>query len=289
MEDNKPGTLCLVATPIGNLEDMTFRAVKALQQCDIIAAEDTRHTLKLLNHFEIKKPMISYFEHNRVQRGEELVRLLLEGKNIALVTDAGSPGISDPGEDLVRLAVLHQIPVTMVPGATASIMGLVLSGLPCSRFCFEGFLPHERKDRKKNLEGLKYEERTLIFYVSPHRTLEVLGDIRAIFGNRQCALCRELTKKHEEILRGTFDTVVEELAGRESIKGEMVLIVEGNQDKPENTEQQEWLSMSVQSHMEYYLERGLDQKEAMKKVASDRGVSKREIYSEYMTKKEQSE
>lgn len=286
MVEIKPGTLCLVATPIGNLEDMTFRGVKALQQCDIIAAEDTRHTLKLLNHFEIKKPMISYFEHNRVQRGEELIRLLQEGKNVALVTDAGSPGISDPGEDLVRLAVMHQIPVTMVPGPTASIMGLVLSGLPCSRFCFEGFLPHERKDRKKNLERLKNEERTLIFYVSPHRTLEVLDDIRTIFGNRQCALCRELTKKHEEILRGTLDMIIEELAGRESIKGEMVLIVEGNLNKPENAEHQEWLSNSVQKHMEYYLERGMDQKEAMKKVAADRGVSKREIYSEYMTKKD---
>lgn len=285
MNEIKPGTLCLVATPIGNLEDMTIRAVKTLQQCDIIAAEDTRHTLKLLNHFGIKKPMISYFEHNKFQRGEEIIHLLQEGKTVALVTDAGTPGISDPGEDLVRLAIAHQVPVTMAPGPAAAVMGLVLSGLPCSRFCFEGFLPHDRKGRIKSLEGLKNEERTLVFYVSPHRTLEVLQDIRAIFGNRNCALCRELTKKHEEILRGTLEAIIEDLSRRESIKGEMVFVVEGDLNKDED-EANQWLAMSVDEHMAFYLRQGMEQKEAMKKVAADRGVSKREIYSEYMTKKE---
>jgi 16S rRNA (cytidine1402-2'-O)-methyltransferase len=287
MEVQNPGTLCLVATPIGNLEDMTFRAVKALQECDFIAAEDTRHTLKLLNHFEIKKTMISYFEHNKIQRGEELVRLLLEGKNIALVTDAGSPGISDPGEDLVRLAVSNHIPVTMVPGPTASVMGLVLSGLPCGRFCFEGFLPHEKKDRKKKLEGLKREERTIIFYISPHRTLEVLADVRDVLGNRNSALCRELTKKHEEIVRGTLDEIIAELSKRESIKGEMVLVLQGNESNPEDSVN-EWTTMSIEDHMEFYLSKGMDSKEAMKQVATDRGIPKREVYSRYVFNKNNS-
>ncbi len=286
MEEQKPGTLCLVATPIGNLEDMTFRAVKTLQECDIIAAEDTRHTLKLLNHFEIKKPMISYFEHNKNQRGEELIRLLLDGKNIALVTDAGSPGISDPGEDLVRLAIQNRIPVTMAPGAAAFVMGLVLSGLSCSRFCFEGFLPHEKKDRKKKLEGLRKEERTVIFYISPHRTLEVLADVRETFGNRSCALCRELTKKHEEILRGSIDELIAELTKRESIKGEMVLILQGNEGTSEE-HANEWLTMTIEEHMELYLSRGLDSKDAMKQVAVDRGLPKREVYSRYVLKREE--
>lgn len=286
MEEQKPGTLCLVATPIGNLEDMTFRAVKTLQECDIVAAEDTRHTLKLLNHFDIKKPLISYFEHNKKQRGEELVGLLLEGKSIALVTDAGSPGISDPGEELVRLAVQNHIPVTMAPGATAFVMGLVLSGLSCSRFSFEGFLPHEKKDRKKKLEALKKEERTLIFYISPHRTLEVLGDVREAFGNRSCALCRELTKKHEEILRGTIDELITELSRRESIKGEMVLILQGYKGTPED-QSNEWLDMPIEDHMDFYLSKGLNSKDAMKKVAMDRGIPKREVYSRYILKKEE--
>lgn len=286
MEDQKPGTLYLVATPIGNLDDITFRALKVLRECDIVAAEDTRHSLKLLNHFEIKKPLISYFEHNKKQRGEELIKLLLQGKNIALVTDAGSPGISDPGEEMVRLAVENHIPVTMAPGATASVMGLVLSGLPCGRFCFEGFLPHEKKDRRKKLEGLKKEERTIVFYVSPHRTLEVLADVREAFGNRRCALCRELTKKHEEILRGTIDEIIADLAKRESIKGEMVLILQGYEGKPED-QSNEWANMTIEEHMRLYLSGGMDTKEAMKQVAADRGISKREVYSQYILKRDE--
>ena len=249
MDAQNPGTLYLVATPIGNLGDMTFRAIQTLKECDLIAAEDTRLTLKLLNHFEIKKPMISYFEHNKLQRGEELIRLLLEGKNIALVSDAGSPGISDPGEELVRLAIQNHVPVTMVPGATASVTALVLSGLPCDRFCFEGFLPHEKKERKKKVAGLKNEDRTMVFYISPHRTLEVLADIRDALGNRSCALCRELTKKHEEILRGTLEEIITELSKRESIRGEMVLILQGCDRNTEDGEN-EFLSMTIDEHME---------------------------------------
>ena len=285
MDAQNPGTLYLVATPIGNLGDMTFRAIQTLKECDLIAAEDTRHTLKLLNHFEIKKPMISYFEHNKLQRGEELIRLLLEGKNIALVSDAGSPGISDPGEELVRLAIQNNVPVTMVPGATASVMALVLSGLPCDRFCFEGFLPHEKKERKKKVAGLKNEDRTMVFYISPHRTLEVLADIRDALGNRSCALCRELTKKHEEILRGTLEEIITELSKRESIRGEMVLILQGCDSNTEDGEN-EFLSMTIDEHMELYLSKGFDSKEAMKQVAADRRIPKREVYSRYILKRE---
>lgn len=285
MEDRKTGTLSLVATPIGNLEDISFRAIKTLEKSDFIAAEDTRHTLKLLNHYDIKKPLISYFEHNKKQRGEALIRLLQEGANIALVTDAGSPGISDPGEDIVKLAIQNNILVTMVPGPTASIMGLVLSGLSCDRFCFEGFLPHDRKARRKRLEMLETEERTIIFYLSPHRTLEVLGDVQNALGNRTCAICRELTKKHEEILRGTIEEMITELSERESIKGEMVLIVEGNLNAFKE-DKDKWLSMSIEDHMKLYLESGLSTKEAMKRVALDRGTSKRDIYSQYCIRKE---
>jgi len=285
MDAQNPGTLYLVATPIGNLGDMTFRAIQTLKECDLIAAEDTRHTLKLLNHFEIKKPMISYFEHNKLQRGEELIQLLLEGKNIALVSDAGSPGISDPGEELVRLAIQNNVPVTMVPGATASVTALVLSGLPCDRFCFEGFLPHEKKERKKKVAGLKNEDRTMVFYISPHRTLEVLADIRDALGNRSCALCRELTKKHEEILRGTLEEIITELSKRESIRGEMVLILQGCDSNTEDGEN-EFLSMTIDEHMELYLSKGFDSKEAMKQVAADRRIPKREVYSRYILKRE---
>lgn len=282
MEEKNCGTLFLVATPIGNLEDITFRAVRTLQESDWIAAEDTRHTMKLLNHYEIKKPLISYFEHNKKQRGEEIVRLLLAGSNVALVTDAGTPGISDPGEDIVKLAVQNNIPVTMIPGATASIMGLVLSGISCGRFCFEGFLPHDKKSRKKQLEALKAEERTIIFYLSPHRTLDFLGDVHSVLGNRKCAICRELTKKHEEVLRGTMEELAAELHKRDSIKGEMVLIVEGNATSHES-EKDEWLSMTIEEHMALYLKNGVELKEAMKKVAVDRGVSRRDVYTEYLS------
>lgn len=285
MEENKTGTLYLVATPIGNLDDITFRAIQTLKEADLIAAEDTRHTLKLLNHYSIKKPLISYFEHNKRQRGEELVSSLLQGKNIALVTDAGTPGISDPGEDIVRQAVENKIPVTMIPGATASVMALVLSGLKCSRFCFEGFLAHGKKERASQLKSVIGEERTIIFYVPPHRIIEVLKDCLNILGNRRSALCRELTKKHEEILRGSLDDIIQVLSFRESIKGEMILVVEGC-EKDSRSTSNDWCSVSMAEHIEHYLREGLEQKEAMKKVASDRGISKREVYTGYIAEKE---
>lgn len=279
MEDKFCGTLYVVATPIGNLEDITLRAIRTLKECDIIAAEDTRHTLKLLNHYTIKKPLISYFEHNKNKRGQELINLLLQGQNVALVTDAGMPGISDPGEDIVRQAVENGITVTAIPGATASTTALVLSGLPCGRFCFEGFLPHGKKERRKRLEAIADEERTIIFYVPPHQAFDILKDILRTLGNRKCALCRELTKKHEEVLRGTVEEVVKELSEREVVKGEIVLVVQGVTGKEKTNI---WLSVSIEEHMEFYLNQGLERKEAMKKVAADRDISKRDVYSAYI-------
>lgn len=285
MRENGSGTLYLVATPVGNLDDISFRAIKTLQEVDLIAAEDTRHTLKLLNHFNIKKPLISYFEHNKKQRGEELIKDLTDGKDIALVTDAGTPGISDPGEDLVRLAVDSNINVTMIPGCTASVIGLVLSGLPCRKFCFEGFLDHDKRIRKKELEALRDERRTMIFYISPHRVMDVLNDISVILGNRRAALCRELTKIHEEVIRGCLSEILKTLSEKENIKGEMVLVVKGS-DKAIEPENSHLLELSIPEHMDYYMRDGLDQKDAMKKVALDRGISKREVYSFLLNKKE---
>jgi len=285
MRENGSGTLYLVATPVGNLDDISFRAIKTLQEVDLIAAEDTRHTLKLLNHFNIKKPLISYFEHNKKQRGEELIKDLITGKDIALVTDAGTPGISDPGEDLVRLAVDSNINVTMIPGCTASVIGLVLSGLPCGKFCFEGFLDHDKRIRKKELEALRDERRTMIFYISPHRVMDVLNDISVILGNRRAALCRELTKIHEEVIRGYLSEIIKTLSEKENIKGEMVLVVEGS-DKAIEPENSHLLELSIPEHMDYYMRDGLNQKDAMKKVALDRGISKREVYSFLLNKKE---
>jgi len=285
MRENSSGMLYLVATPVGNLDDISFRAIKTLQEVDLIAAEDTRHTLKLLNHYNIKKPLISYFEHNKRQRGNEIAKELLNGKNIALVTDAGTPGISDPGEDLVKLAVENNIPVTLIPGCTASIIALVLSGLPCGKFCFEGFLPHEKKLRKKALEDLYNDRRTIIFYISPHRVLDVLNDIITTLGNRRAALCRELTKIHEEVIRGTLSEIVEVLSTKEKIKGEMVLVVEGSEQIAESGNSH-LLSLTIPEHMDYYLENGLNQKDAMKKVALDRSIPKREVYSCFHNKKE---
>lgn len=283
MEESKTGTLSLVATPVGNLEDITFRALRTLKEADLIAAEDTRHSLKLLNHFEIKKPLISYFEHNKKQRGEELIQHLLNGKNIALITDAGTPGISDPGEDIVKLAIENNIHITMIPGCTASIMALVLSGLSCRRFCFEGFLPHDKKERRKHLESICNEDRTMIFYVSPHNCLSILREIENILGNRKSALCRELTKKHEEIIRGQLTEVIDNLTLRDKVKGEMVLVIEGVQDK-KTDEDNNWISMSIDDHMNHYLNQGIEKKEAMKMVAKDRGITKREVYSHYVRK-----
>ncbi len=270
------GVLYLVATPIGNLEDITYRAVRVLNEVDFIAAEDTRHTLKLLNHFDIHKPLISYYEHNIRERGEKIIQKLKEGKNAALVSDAGTPAISDPGEDIVRLCAQEHIRVIPVPGAVAGINALICSALPTARFSFEGFLSVNKKSRMEHLESVKASPYTLIFYEAPHKLKNTLQDMYKAFGDRRMTVARELTKKYEEFL---YTTICGAIAHFEEVppKGEFVLIIEGAKAE-ENTSFFD--NMSVLEHINYYIASGLDKKEAMKKVAQDRGVSKREIYAE---------
>lgn len=276
---NNKGVLYLVATPIGNLEDITLRAIKTLREVDLIAAEDTRQALKLLNHFEIKKPLVSYYEHNKISKGNYLVSELSAGKSIALVSDAGTPGISDPGEDIVKLCIENEINVVPVPGAVAAVSGLIVSGLPTGRFVFEGFLPMNKRQRKERILAIKDETRTMVFYEAPHKLVYTLKDLHEILGNRNIVLARELTKKFEEIIRCTFIEAIEKY-DIESPRGEYVLIVEGK-DEGELYEQKkrEWDSLSIKEHYEMYIKEGLDKKEAMKKVASDRGLSRRDIYN----------
>lgn len=282
---SQAGTLYLVATPIGNLEDITMRALRVLNEVDIIAAEDTRQTLKLLNHFEIKKTLVSYHEHNKVEKGNNLVQQLLNGKNIALVTDAGCPGISDPGEDLVKLAVEHRINITMVPGPAALITGLVLSGLSTSRFVFEGFLAVSKRQRNERLLNLKEETRTVIFYEAPHKLIHTLRDIYKVLGNRRISLARELTKKFEEIVRCTIEEAIEKYQN-ESPRGEFVLIIEGADERAiTDNHRKSWEEISLNEHLELYIEQGLDKKEAIKKVAEDRGLSKRDVYNSLINDK----
>lgn len=276
---NESGTLFLVATPIGNLEDITLRALKVLKEVDLIAAEDTRQTIKLLNHYEIKKPMVSYYEHNKVEKGNFLVGQMLEGKNIALVSDAGSPGISDPGEDLVRLAIENNIEVTMIPGPVAAITGLVLSGLPTGRFVFEGFLPMNKRSRKERIQELVNETRTIILYEAPHKLNYTLVDLQQILGNRKIVLARELTKKFEQLIRCTLDEAIEKYSN-EAPKGEFVLLLEGADKKTIIAEQKKvWNDMSLNEHLQIYLDQDIDKKDAIKKVAEDRGMSRRDVYN----------
>ncbi|NJD03201.1 MAG: 16S rRNA (cytidine(1402)-2'-O)-methyltransferase [Ruminiclostridium sp.] len=276
---NGVGTLYLVATPIGNLEDMTARAVRILREVDLIAAEDTRQTLKLLNYFEVKKPLTSYYEHNKQEKGGVLINQLLEGKDIALVSDAGSPGISDPGEDLVRLAIERGINVTMAPGPAAVVMGLVLSGFSSGRFAFEGFLPVNKKSRTMRLDSLKEETRTIVFYEAPHKLLQTLEDMYAFWGNRRIALARELTKRFEEIIRCTLKEAVDKYE-RETPRGEFVLVVEGiNEACAAENARKKWDELTIKEHLEFHMKSGMDKKQAMKKVAEDRGMSKRDIYN----------
>lgn len=270
------GILYLVATPIGNLEDITYRALRILNEVDFIAAEDTRHTLKLLNHFDISKPMISYYEHNIRERGEKIIQKLKSGQNCALVTDAGTPAISDPGEDIVRLCVEEHIRVIPVPGAVAGINALICSGLPTSRFSFEGFLSVNKKSRAEHLKSVKSSPYTLIFYEAPHKLLNTLRDMLDCFGDRKITVAREITKKYEEFLYTTIENAIthfEEIPP----KGEFVLIIDGAK-KSECTSIFD--NMSVLEHINYYIQSGTDKKEAMKLVARDRGVSKREVYAE---------
>jgi 16S rRNA (cytidine1402-2'-O)-methyltransferase len=272
------GKLYLCGTPIGNLEDITLRVIRVLKEADLIAAEDTRQTIKLLNHFEIKKPMVSYHEHNRFEKGPELVNRMKEGVNIALVTDAGMPGVSDPGEDLVRLCIEEGIEVEAVPGVTASITALVLSGFSTDKFIFQGFLPREGRDRKEVMEYLKSETRTVILYEAPHRIKETLKDLYTALGDRKAAICRELTKKFEEVIRiGLLEASTYYDAAEP--RGEYVIVLEGRDKEELVKEKREGFEqMTVEEHVNMYVAQGLSRMDAMKKAAKDRGLQKRDIY-----------
>lgn len=275
------GKLYLCATPIGNLGDITYRCVEVLKEVDLIAAEDTRRTLGLINHLGIEKPLTSYFEHNKKEKGEYLISEMKSGKNIALVSDAGTPAISDPGEDLVRMCAEEGIQVVPIPGAVAGINALISSALPTQRFTFEGFLTVNKRGRSEHLSSLEDETRTMLFYEAPHKLLSTLRDMRAHFGNRKIALCRELTKIHEEILRTTLDDAIK-MYEENPPRGEFVLVIEGkSSEEIEKEARESWENMSVIDHVEMYIKKGMDEKEALKKVAKDRGVSKRDIYNEY--------
>lgn len=275
---NNSGTLYLCATPIGNLEDMTFRAVRVLKEADLIAAEDTRNSIRLLNHFDIHTPMTSYHEYNRIEKGYHLVSLLLEGKNIALITDAGTPGISDPGEDLVRMCRDAGIPVTSVPGACACVNALIISGRPTRRFCFEAFLPADKKDRRRVLREIQEETRTTVIYEAPHRLRKTLQELLEVLGDRRLSICRELTKKFETVMETTLEDAVR-FYGEQEPRGEYVLVLEGRSHASiDEEERSRFENMSVQEHVEMYEEQGLNRKDAMKQTAKDRGVSKRDIY-----------
>ena len=279
MEEKRTGTLYLCATPIGNLEDITFRVLRTLKEVDLIAAEDTRNSIKLLNHFEIKTPMTSYHEYNKIDKAYQLVDRLREGKNIALITDAGTPGISDPGEDIVRICYEEGIEVTSLPGAAACVTALTMSGLPTRRFAFEAFLPKDKKEHQAVLEELAGETRTMIVYEAPHHLVKTLKELEQTLGSdRRLTICRELTKRHEGKMQTTFGESLQYYETHEP-RGEYVLVIEGkSRAQIQKEQQQSWESMSIEEHMQYYESQGIARKEAMKLVAKDRGVSKRDIY-----------
>ncbi|WP_372999132.1 16S rRNA (cytidine(1402)-2'-O)-methyltransferase [Lutispora sp.] len=271
--------LYIVGTPIGNLEDITLRGIRILKEVDIIAAEDTRQTAKLLNHYDIKKPMISYHEHNKKTKGDEIIGLIFQGKNVALVSDAGMPCVSDPGEDLVRLCVEKGIEVIPIPGPSASLTALSISGLPTSRFVFEGFLPTKGKERKERLERLRKENRTIILYEAPHRLMTTLKDLKEYMGNVNISISRELTKKFEETLRTDLEGAIEEFSNR-NIRGEFVLILEGKSPEAiKEDEEKHWKDISIKDHIIMYMDKGLSKKEAVALVAKERGISKKEVYN----------
>lgn len=278
------GILYLCATPIGNLEDMTFRGIRILKEVDLIAAEDTRNSIKLLNHFEIKTPMTSYHEYNKVEKARVLVEKLLLGQSIALITDAGTPGISDPGEELVRQAHEAGITVTSLPGCCACVTALTLSGLPTRRFAFEAFLPQEKKEQRLVLEEMKDEQRTMIVYEAPHRLVKTLKLLLEVLGDRRLTVCRELTKKHETVFLTTISEAIVHYTEQEEPRGECVLVIEGKSRQETIREAQEkWKEMDVAEHVRYYMDQGFEKKEAMKKTAADRGMTKREVYKEMLS------
>ncbi len=275
------GTLYLCATPIGNLGDVSARCIEILKSVDTVAAEDTRRTVQLLNYFEISKPLTSYHEHNKREKGEYLIGLLKDGKDIALVSDAGTPAISDPGEDMVRLCIENDITVTSVPGPVAAVNALILSGISPRRFAFEGFLSVNKRHRTEHLESLKNDTHTLIFYEAPHKLRDTLKDMCRVFGGeRRIALARELTKIHEEILRMTISEAVEYYS-ETNPRGEYVLIVAGADKDSAEPEDSWWSGLDIKSHVEEYINRGMDSKEAVKTAAKDRNIPKREVYNEY--------
>lgn len=276
------GQLYLCATPIGNLEDMTYRVVRILNEVDLIAAEDTRNTIKLLNHFQIRTKMTSYHEFNKIEKAQYLVGRMLQGENIALVTDAGTPGISDPGEEIVRQCYEAGICVTSLPGACAAVTALSMSGLSTRRFAFEAFLPPDKKERKQILESLVNETRTIILYEAPHRLGKTLEELLDTLGDRDMTLCKELTKKHERVYRMTLAEAVSYFK-EEAPRGEFVLLIEGkSMAEIKEDRQKQWEELSVSEHMEVYLARGMSKKEAMKEVAKDRGISKRDVYKQLL-------
>ncbi|MCR5344787.1 MAG: 16S rRNA (cytidine(1402)-2'-O)-methyltransferase [Lachnospiraceae bacterium] len=273
------GTLYLCATPIGNLEDMTLRVLRILKEVDLIAAEDTRNSIKLLNHFEIKTPMTSYHEFNKIDKAYELVNLLKEGKNIALITDAGMPGISDPGEELVRICYEEGVPVTVCPGASAAVTALTLSGLKTRRFAFEAFLPKDKKERKRVLDELKNETRTIIIYEAPHHLLKTLKELYDTLGCRKLSVVKELTKLHETVNRTTIEEAISYYTENEP-KGEYVLVIEGkSKEECENEIREKYENMTIEDHVKMYVDTGMEKKEAMKVVAKERGLTKRDVYN----------
>ncbi|MCI5935046.1 MAG: 16S rRNA (cytidine(1402)-2'-O)-methyltransferase [Lachnospiraceae bacterium] len=279
----QPGILYLCATPIGNLEDITYRVLRTLKEVDLIAAEDTRNSIKLLNHFDIHTPMTSYHEFNKIEKAHQLVEKLQQGQNIALITDAGTPGISDPGEELVRIAMDAGIAVTSLPGAAACITALTMSGQATRRFAFEAFLPRDKKERLQVLEELKHETRTIVLYSAPHHLLKTLEELHEVLGNRGISVCRELTKKHEEVQKTTLEDVISYYKDNEP-RGEYVLVVEGKALREVEAEAREqWESVSLEDHMAIYTGQGFPKKEAMKLVAKDRGMTKRDVYQALLT------
>ena len=272
------GNIFLVATPIGNLEDMTYRAIKVLNEVDIIACEDTRHSLKLLNHFDIKKPLVSYHDNNRISRAKELIEKLKDGKNIALISDAGTPAVSDPGEELVKMCIEEGIAVSSIPGCSAFVTALTMSGLSTGRFAFEGFLPQKHSERVKFLEKIKYEDRTLIFYEGPHRVKNMLEDVLKVFGDRYCAALRELTKLHEEAVRGSLSEVICHFEQNEP-RGEFVIVVEGTKTKASDVQKPDYTELSIEEHVNLYVDQGYERMDAMKMAAKDRNISKRDVYN----------
>lgn len=279
MQEITQGKLYLCATPIGNLEDITLRVLRTLEQADLIAAEDTRNSIKLLNYYDIKTPMTSYHEFNKIEKAYQLVEKMKNGQNIALITDAGTPGISDPGEELVRICYESGIEVSSLPGACACITALTLSGLSTRRFAFEAFLPKDKKERTAILSSLESETRTIILYEAPHHLLKTLEELYAVLGNRKITLCRELTKLYETACSTTLSEAISQYEEQEP-KGEFVLVIEGKSiQKLQEEKQLEWQKIPLTEHMAHYEAQGISHKESMKLVAKDRGISKREVYA----------